>query len=97
VTEQICHRQATGDDEDNDTTDEDGLNSGGIYSRQSDEDGSFSYHDSEASTADEEEEEFGEGASGCSPLVKDQNEPDEELELDSLEWMKEVESRGTLI
>jgi hypothetical protein len=95
VTEQICHRQATGDDEDDDTTDEAGLDPGGIYSRQSDEDGSFSYHDSEASTADEDEEEFGEGASGCSPLVKDRYEPDEELELDSLEWMKEVESRGT--
>jgi len=71
VTEKICHRQATGDDEDNDTTDKDGLDPGGIYSRQSNEDGSFSYHDSEASTADEDEEEFGEGASGCSPLVKD--------------------------
>ena len=66
-----------------------------IYSRKSDKDGSFSYHDSEASTADEDEEEFGEGASGCSPLVKGRSEPDEEIDLDSFEWMKEVESRGT--
>ena len=95
LTEQIGHRQATGDDEDNNTTDEDGLDPGGIYSRQSNEDGSFSYHNSEASTADEYEEEFGEGASGCSPLVMGHYEPDEELELDSFEWMKEVESRGT--
>ena len=95
LTEQIGHRQATGDDEDNNTTDEDGLDPGGIYSRQSNEDGSFSYHDSEASTADEDEEEFGEGASGCSPLVMGHYEPDEELELDSFKWMKEVESRGT--
>ena len=95
MTEQICHRQATGDDEDDDTTDKNGLDPGGIYSRQSGKDSSFSYHNSEASTADEDEEKFGEGASGCSPLVKDRYKPDEELELDLFEWMKEVESRGT--
>ena len=94
-TEQIGHSQATGDNEDDDTTDEDGLDPGGIYSRQSDEDGSFSYHDSEASTADEYEEEFGEGASGSSPLRMGCSEPDEELELDSFKWLKEVERRGT--
>jgi hypothetical protein len=75
--------------------DEDGLDPGGIYSRQSKEDdGSFSYHDSEASTADDDEEEFGEGVSGCSPLVMGWYEPDEELEMKSFKWMKEVESRG---
>ena len=66
-----------------------------IYSRKSDKDGSFSYHDSEASTADVDEEEFGEGASGCSPLVKGRSKPDDEIELDLFEWIKEVESRGT--
>jgi hypothetical protein len=94
--EQIGHRQATGDDEDDDTSDEGGLDPGGIYNRQSDEDdGSFSYHDSEASTADDDEEEFGEGASGFSPLDMGRYELDEALELDSFKWMKEVESRGT--
>jgi hypothetical protein len=69
LKEQICHRQATGDDENNDTSDDGGLDPGGIYNRQSNEDnGSFSYHNSEASTDDDDEEEFGEGASGCSPL-----------------------------
>ena len=93
LTEQIGHRQATGDNEDDDNTDEGGLDPGGIYSRQSNEDdGSFSYHDSEASTADDDDEEFGKGASGCSPLDMGRYEPDEELELDSFEWMKEVES-----
>ena len=94
--EQIGHRQATGDDEDDNTSDEGGLDPGGIYNRQSDEDdGSFSYHDSEASTADDDEEEFGEGASGFSPLDMGRYELDEALELDSFKWMKEVESRGT--
>jgi len=56
-TDQIGHRQATGDDEDDNTSDEGGLDPGGIYSRQSNEDdGSFSYHDSEASTAVDDEE-----------------------------------------
>ena len=69
LTDQIGHRQATGDDKDNNNSYESGLDPGGIYSRQSDkDDGSFSYHDSEASTADDNEEEFGKGASGCSPL-----------------------------
>jgi len=95
TTHQIGHIQAKGEDEDEDTTDEDSLDPGGIYNRQSDEDGSFSYHDSEASTADEDEEEFGEGASGCSPLVQGIFKPDEEIELESFEWMKEVESSGT--
>jgi len=96
ATENVGHCQATGDDEDKDTTDEDGFDPGGINSRQSDKDnGSFSYHDSEASTADDNEEEFGEGASGCSPLVMGRYEPDEEFEMESFKWMKEVESRGT--
>ena len=96
LTDQIGDLQEKGDDEeDDDNTDDDSLGPGGIYSRQSDEDGSFSYHDSEASTADDDEEEFGEGASGRSPLVKGRYESDEENELDSFEWMKEVESRGT--
>ena len=69
TTHQIGQLQANGEDEDENTTDEDSLDPGGIYNRQSDEDGSFSYHDSEASTADDDEEEFGEGESGCSPLV----------------------------
>ena len=93
TTHQIGHLQAKGEDEDDDTKDEDSLDPGGIYNRQSDEDGSFSYHDSEASTADDDEEEFGEGDSGCSPLVGI-SKPEEEMELDSFEWMKEVESRG---
>ncbi len=95
LTAQIGHLQAKDDDEDDDATDEDSLDPGGIYSRKSDEDSSFSYHNSEASTADEDEEEFGEGASGCSPLVKGRSEPDEEIDLDSFKWMKEVERRGT--
>ena len=97
LKEQICHRQATGDDDDDDTSDDGGLDPGGIYNRQSDEDdGSFSYHDSEASTDDDDEGEFGEGASGCSPLDMGRYDPDEALELDTFKWMKEVESRGTV-
>jgi hypothetical protein len=45
--------------------------------------------------ADDTEEEFGEGASGCSPLVMGWYKPDEEVEMESFKWMKEVESRGT--
>ena len=49
ATENVGHHQATGDDEDEDTADKDGIDPGGIYSRQSDEDdGNFSYHDSKA-------------------------------------------------
>jgi hypothetical protein len=96
MTDQIGYLQEKGNnDEDDDKTDEDSLDPGGIYSRQSDEDGSFSYHDSEASTADDDEEEYGKGASGSSPLVKGRYKPDEEMNLDSFEWIKEVESRGT--
>ena len=96
MTELTGHRQATGDDKDDNTSYESGLDPGGIYSRQSDEDdGSFSYHDSEASTADNYEEEFGEGASGCSPPAMGRYEPDEGLALESFSWMKEIESRGT--
>ena len=78
LTDQIGDLQEKSDDEeDDDNTDDNSLDPGGIYSRQSDEDGSFSYHDSEASTADDDEEEFGEGASGCSPLVQGIFKPDE--------------------
>jgi len=59
TTHQIGHLQAKGEDEGVNTLDEDSLDPGGIYNRQSDEDGSFSYHDSEASTDDDDEEEFG--------------------------------------
>jgi len=94
--ENVGHHQAKGDDEEDDTTDDDGLDPGSIYSRQSDgDDGSFSYHDSKASSADDDEEEFGKGASGCSPLVTGQYEPEGAMERDPFEWMKEVESRGT--
>ncbi len=90
------HRQATGDDKDDNTSYESGLDPGGIYSRQSDEDdGIFSYHDSAASTADDCEEEFDKGASGCSPPAMGRYEPDEGLALESFNWMKEIESRGT--
>jgi hypothetical protein len=96
LTDQIGDlRKKSDDEEDEDYTDNDSLDPGGIYGRQSNEDGSFSYHDSEASTADDDEEEFGEGASGRSPLVKGHYESDEEMELESFEWMTEVESRGT--
>ena len=96
MTELTGHRQATDDNKDDNTSYESGLDPGGIYSRQSDEDdGSFSYHDSEASTADNYEEEFGEGASGCSPPAMGRYEPDEGLALESFSWMKEIESRGT--
>jgi hypothetical protein len=88
--------QAKGDKEEEDTTDEESLDPGGIYSRKSDkDDGSFGYHDSEASSADEDEEEFGEGASGCSPLVRGWFKPDDAFAAESFEWMKEVERRGT--
>jgi len=94
--ENVGRHQAKGDDEEDDTTDNDGLDPGGNYSRQSDgDDGSFSYHDSEASSVDDDQEEFGEGASGYSPLVMEQYEPEDAMEGESFEWMKEVESRGT--
>ena len=94
--ENVGHHQAKGDNEEDDTTDNDDLDPGSIYSRQSDgDDGSFSYHDSEASSVDDDEEEFGEGASGYSPLVMGQYKPEDAMERESFEWMKEVESRGT--
>ena len=44
---------------------------------------------------DDDEEEFGEVASGYSPLVMGQYKPEDAMERESFEWMKEVESRGT--
>ena len=87
--------QAKGDEEVEDTTDGESLDPGGIYSRQSyKDDSSFSYHDSEASSADEDEEELDEGASGFSPQVRGRFETDDAFAAESFEWMKEVESRG---
>jgi hypothetical protein len=74
------HHQARGDDEEDDT-DNEGIDPGGIYSRQSDEnDGSFCYHESEATLDDEDKEEFGKGASGCSPLLTGRYKPDNTFE-----------------
>jgi hypothetical protein len=89
------HHQARGDDEEEDTDDE-GIDPGGIYSRQSNEnDGSFSYRKSEATLDDKDEEEFGEGASGCSPLLMGRYKPDGVFEEEPFDWLKEVDSRGT--
>jgi hypothetical protein len=89
------HHQARGDNEEEDT-DNEGIDPGGIYSRQSNEkDGSFSYHKSEATSDDEDKEEFGEGASGCSPLLMGWYKPDNAFEEEPFDWLKEVDSRGT--
>jgi hypothetical protein len=92
---QSGHHQVRGDDEEEDT-DNEGIDPGSIYSRQSDEnDGSFSYHESEATLDDEDEEEFGEGASGCSPSLMGRFKPDDTFEEEPFDWLKEVDSRGT--
>ena len=89
------HHQARGDNEEEDTDDE-GIDPGGIYSGQSNEnDGSFSYHESEATSDDEDKEEFGKGASGCSPLLMRRFKPDNAFEEEPFNWLKEVDSRGT--
>jgi hypothetical protein len=89
------HHQARGDDEEEDTDDE-GIDPGGIYSRQSNENsGSFSYRESEATLDDEDEEEFGEGASGCSPLIMGRYEPDNAFEQEPFDCLKKLDSRGT--
>jgi hypothetical protein len=89
------HHQARGDDEEEDT-DNEGIDPDSIYSRQSNENnGSFSYHKSAATSDDEDEEEFGEGASGCSPLLMGRFKPDNAFEEEPFNWLKEVDSRGT--
>jgi hypothetical protein len=87
--------QAWGEDEEEDT-DNEGANPGGIYSRQREEDDkSFSYHESESSSDNEYKEEFGIGARGCSPLSMGQYELDNALEEEPFDWLKEIDSRGT--
>ncbi len=89
------HHQARGDNEEEDT-DNEGIDPGGIYSRQSNENnGSFSYHKSEATSDDKDEEEFDKGASGCSPLLMGRYEPDNAFEEEPFDWLKEVDSRDT--
>ncbi len=44
---------------------------------------------------DEDKEEFGKGASGCSPLLMGGYKPDNPFEEEPFNWLKEVESRGT--
>jgi hypothetical protein len=87
--------QAWGEDEEEDT-DNEGADPGGIYSRQHEEDDeSFSYHDSKASSDGKDEEEFGIGARGCSPLYMGQYELDDALEEEPFDLLKEIDSRGT--
>jgi hypothetical protein len=87
--------QARGEDEEKDT-DNEGADPGRIYSRQSEEDvESFSYHKSEASSDDEDKEEFGIGVRGCSPLSMGQYKLDNALEEEPFDLLKEIDSRGT--
>ncbi len=77
-----------GEDEEEDT-DNEGADPGGIYSRQREEDDKrFSYHESEASSDDKDEEEFGIGARGCSPLSMGQYELNNSLEEEPFDWLK---------
>ncbi len=84
-----------GEDEEEDT-DNEGADPGGIYSRQGEEDNeSFSYHKSEASSDDKDKEEFGIKARGCSPLSMGQYKLDNALEEEPFNWLKKIDSRGT--
>jgi hypothetical protein len=87
--------QTQGEDEKEDT-DNEGADPGGIYSRQRKEDDkSFNYHKSEASSDDKDKEEFGIGGRGCSPLSMGQYELDNALEEEPFDWLKKIDSRGT--
>jgi hypothetical protein len=87
--------QAQREDEEEDT-DNEGADPGSIYSRQHEKDDkSFSYHESEASSDNEDEEEFGIGARGCSPLSMGQYKLNDVLEEEPFNWLKKIDSRGT--
>ncbi len=87
-------QQARGEEEEEEETDVEEVNPGCIYSREYEEDNSYSFHESEASSDDNNGEEFGEGASGHSPLSMGWYKPDAAFADDSLDWLYEIESRG---
>ena len=89
--ERVVQAQS-GEEEEGEIHFEDGDTSG-IYSRgHGEDDESYSYHESEASSDGNNEEEYGEGASGQSPLAIDQENSDSMV--DDLDWLHEVERRG---
>jgi hypothetical protein len=77
-------------------TDNEGIDPGGIYSGQhkKDEDCSYSVHNSEASDG-EGKEELGKGASGCSPLLMGWSKPNNLFEEEPFNWLKKIDSKGT--
>jgi hypothetical protein len=87
-------QQARGGEEEEEDTDFEDSNPGGIYSREHEqEDDSYSFQDSEASYYEDDGEEFGERASGHSPLAMGRYKPDTTFAHD-LDWLHKIESRG---
>jgi hypothetical protein len=82
-------QQARGGEEEEEETDVEDVDLGCIYSREHEEDNSYSFHESEASSDDDDGEEFGEGASGHSPLKMGRYKPDAAFADDSLDWLHE--------
>jgi hypothetical protein len=87
-------QQVQGGEEEEEETDIEDVDPGYIYSREHEEDDSYSFHESEASSDDDDGEEFGEGASGHSPLSMGWYKPDAAFADDSLDWLHEIESQG---
>ncbi len=78
-------QQAQGGEEEEEETDIEDVDPGCIYSREHEEDDSYSFHESEASSDDNNGEEFGEGVSGHSPLSMGWYKPDAAFANDSLD------------
>jgi hypothetical protein len=84
-------QQARGGEEEEEETDIEDVNPGCIYSREHEkEDNSYSFHESEASSDNDDGEEFGEGVSGHSPLSMGRYKPDAAFADDSLDWLHEI-------
>jgi hypothetical protein len=80
----------------NDEEDSDNSDPGGIYSRQHDkDDDSFSFHESETSSDNEDERELGKEAWGISPLSMGRFKPDDASEVKKFEWLNEIDIGGT--
>ncbi len=80
----------------NDKKDSDDSDPGGIYSGQHHKgDDSFSFHESEASSDNEDKRELGEEAWGVSPLSMGRFKPGDASEVEKFEWLNKIDIGGT--
>ncbi len=85
--------QARGENDEEDSDDSD---PGKIYCGQHDKgDDSFSFHESEASSDDEDKREVGKEARGISPLSMGRFKPGNASEVEKFEWLNKIGIGGT--